>query len=512
MDTLEQLVECVEDDRVGDLRNLLEAGAWATPLVVRSVAQAVLQHKNDPWYGLLLISAFTHLRDMGKAIQVANLSYKQYPTPPQKKVKDDTQEEMVTYDRGQRVKFGGQAGTVMGSSFLGHKVHVHLDTGHKVEVPIAHVKPLETSSEREPVNQIRKTGEDIIPGGMGDDKALDSFDAEQLSKGTQVEMEHTDDPNVASEIARDHLTEDPDYYKKLEKVEETGEEEYGEEDTEEDARVTELRQLLEPYMVEDGQEPTWGEIGSAVKKKVGDATHYIPHIAAGGLLAAGLGHLASGGSTLGSALPPAAFSILPYSGTFESIDLEDPRVKGLSELVETILPEAKAEGERFQGASGRWFVMKGGRPVPAAAPGGSSGGGVEQAAQQQQWNERQQQPQMARQFVAMLNTAIRRGNVESDGRIYLNGRIVDATPENVEQAVHDSRYPERRLELERIESEARKNPNATVYEIRSVLPSDSDVLSWKDAIKRARDNLLDSEGYVKDIQLAGQVYLSRNSI
>ena len=30
-----------------------------------------------------------------------------------------------------------------------------------------------------------------------------------------VEMEHTNDPDIAKEIAMDHLTEDPDYYSKL---------------------------------------------------------------------------------------------------------------------------------------------------------------------------------------------------------------------------------------------------------------------------------------------------------
>ena len=32
-------------------------------------------------------------------------------------------------------------------------------------------------------------------------------------------MEHTDDPSLAREIARDHLTEDPAYYDKLERME-----------------------------------------------------------------------------------------------------------------------------------------------------------------------------------------------------------------------------------------------------------------------------------------------------
>ena len=41
----------------------------------------------------------------------------------------------------------------------------------------------------------------------------------QLTKGISVEMEHTSDTDVAREIALDHLSELPDYYDKLEKVE-----------------------------------------------------------------------------------------------------------------------------------------------------------------------------------------------------------------------------------------------------------------------------------------------------
>jgi hypothetical protein len=40
-----------------------------------------------------------------------------------------------------------------------------------------------------------------------------------LSAGMKVEMEHTNDKNVAREIALDHLGEDPKYYEKLKKVE-----------------------------------------------------------------------------------------------------------------------------------------------------------------------------------------------------------------------------------------------------------------------------------------------------
>jgi hypothetical protein len=41
----------------------------------------------------------------------------------------------------------------------------------------------------------------------------------QLEMGLKVEMEHTDDKNKAKEIALDHLSEDPNYYSKLKKIE-----------------------------------------------------------------------------------------------------------------------------------------------------------------------------------------------------------------------------------------------------------------------------------------------------
>ena len=54
-----------------------------------------------------------------------------------------------------------------------------------------------------------------LPGGVGDNTPNDKIDPAQLSIGVQVEMEHTNDPEIAKEIAMDHLTEDPEYYTKL---------------------------------------------------------------------------------------------------------------------------------------------------------------------------------------------------------------------------------------------------------------------------------------------------------
>jgi ADP-ribose pyrophosphatase YjhB (NUDIX family) len=66
---------------------------------------------------------------------------------------------------------------------------------------------------------LSKEATDVISGGLADDKPLSAFDVEALGEGLEVEREHTTDAQVASEIARDHLEEDPEYYEKLEKIE-----------------------------------------------------------------------------------------------------------------------------------------------------------------------------------------------------------------------------------------------------------------------------------------------------
>lgn len=48
-----------------------------------------------------------------------------------------------------------------------------------------------------------------------DDRPDDKYDPEELSKGIEVEQEHTSDRGLAAKIAKDHLDEDPRYYTKL---------------------------------------------------------------------------------------------------------------------------------------------------------------------------------------------------------------------------------------------------------------------------------------------------------
>jgi hypothetical protein len=62
-------------------------------------------------------------------------------------------------------------------------------------------------------------GPEAIPGGMAKGKSDADFDPKQIEKGIKIELEHTGDAEKAKEIAKDHLTEIPDYYDRLEKME-----------------------------------------------------------------------------------------------------------------------------------------------------------------------------------------------------------------------------------------------------------------------------------------------------
>ena len=54
-----------------------------------------------------------------------------------------------------------------------------------------------------------------LTGGVGDATAPSNVNTHELAIGVQVEMEHTNNERIATEIALDHLTEDPKYYTKL---------------------------------------------------------------------------------------------------------------------------------------------------------------------------------------------------------------------------------------------------------------------------------------------------------
>ena len=71
--------------------------------------------------------------------------------------------------------------------------------------------------------------DDRLAGGVADHNVPSDFDEAELEVGTEVEHEHTDDDDVAKEIAMDHMAETgevgedgkihSDYYKLLDKME-----------------------------------------------------------------------------------------------------------------------------------------------------------------------------------------------------------------------------------------------------------------------------------------------------
>ena len=67
-------------------------------------------------------------------------------------------------------------------------------------------------------NYLRVRSGDRIEGGSAAGRSASSLDPRQLRMGINEEMEHTTSPDIAREIAMDHLVEDPHYYTKLKKA------------------------------------------------------------------------------------------------------------------------------------------------------------------------------------------------------------------------------------------------------------------------------------------------------
>jgi hypothetical protein len=86
------------------------------------------------------------------------------------------------------------------------------------------VKILKENGINEPYNHEiwgEDPQKDQLKGGLGDNKPDSAFDKKELAKGIKVEMEHTTNPKIAKEVAKDHLTEfkGKPYYKELDKME-----------------------------------------------------------------------------------------------------------------------------------------------------------------------------------------------------------------------------------------------------------------------------------------------------
>lgn len=75
-------------------------------------------------------------------------------------------------------------------------------------------------------NEISKISAEVpdkLPGGKADGEPDSAFDPKELATGVKDEREHTDDDQVAKEIAKDHLSAEPAYYSEEEKHKEAAE-------------------------------------------------------------------------------------------------------------------------------------------------------------------------------------------------------------------------------------------------------------------------------------------------
>jgi len=91
---------------------------------------------------------------------------------------------------------------------------------------------------------------DQLEGGLADGRQSSEFDPEQIKMGQEVEMEHTNDPDKALEIAKDHLAEDPEYYSKLKVMESEGEE-GNQDDVPEDVAAIAEQEGIQPEQLTD---------------------------------------------------------------------------------------------------------------------------------------------------------------------------------------------------------------------------------------------------------------------
>lgn len=123
--------------------------------------------------------------------------------------------ELVNLDEGDLKDFNSQNEDQLRSiidDYVDFDVEITGELGENKEIINSNDNIEQLISDKENVG-------DEIPGGLGDHSNPSDFDIDQLIKGIDVEMEHTDDPMIALEISIDHLRENPQYYDYLEDME-----------------------------------------------------------------------------------------------------------------------------------------------------------------------------------------------------------------------------------------------------------------------------------------------------
>jgi hypothetical protein len=110
-------------------------------------------------------------------------------------------------------------------------------------------------------NKENLTEANKLKGGKGDKmtpkKIADKFDIDvkdvkkQIEYGKCIECEHTDDEEKAKEIATDHVSEIPDYYDRLYKMEKAAEKVWGKQEKKDKKEINESKQFIKQVLREN---------------------------------------------------------------------------------------------------------------------------------------------------------------------------------------------------------------------------------------------------------------------
>lgn len=116
--------------------------------------------------------------------------------------------------RNRLLASGSLAATTIGAYYLSRR---RRDAVKDTTNPGGDAGPLHNHPHKKKQEKVAAT-KDVLTGGLADGIARSEFPKAELKKGIKHELEHTKSRQIASEVARDHLSERPDYYTALAKA------------------------------------------------------------------------------------------------------------------------------------------------------------------------------------------------------------------------------------------------------------------------------------------------------
>ena len=174
----------------------------------------------------------------------------------------------------QKTKIGNDLRTLLKN--LGYGAVFMLPGGSVFIITFNLIKKIMDKKKLKSLNESNK-----LKGGEGDKmtpkKIADKFDVDakdvkkQIEYGTCVECEHTDDEKKAKEIATDHVSEFPDYYNRLDKMEKQAKKHWGTDKKKENKKETmnETKSLIKRLVRENIQRASVEEQIQAQLKQMG---------------------------------------------------------------------------------------------------------------------------------------------------------------------------------------------------------------------------------------------------